>query len=66
MTSIEALADSHGHAVDDFASVQLGYIVRKLVFEKTYLIHYHIDDIAGLVKVVNFRHGARLPLGERE
>ena len=53
------LADIHGHAVDESASERLGRTLRKVVFERTYLIHYHVSD-AG-VYVVNLRHGARLP-----
>ena len=49
------------HAEDRAASARLGFIVHKVVFERTYLIHYHIDEKARVVRVVNFRHGARLP-----
>ena len=59
--AIEKLGDAPGHVVDEDASDRLGFIVRKLVFERTYLIHYTVDRSAGDVRVINFRHGARLP-----
>jgi plasmid stabilization system protein ParE len=61
MAALAALADFHGHALDTDAGSRLGYPVRKLVFERTYLIHYHVDEAADLVRVVRFRHGARFP-----
>lgn len=48
-------------AIDDQVRERLGLIVRKMVFEKTYLIHYIVDENAGLVTVTHFRHGARSP-----
>ncbi|MDB5295235.1 MAG: hypothetical protein JWO31_1218 [Phycisphaerales bacterium] len=59
--AIDGLGDLPGYAVDEDASDRLGYPVRKAVFERTYLIHFVVDDAAGAVRVVNFRHGARLP-----
>lgn len=59
--AILALADTHGYAIDESATERLGYPVRKMVFERTYLIHFTIDDESATVRVVNFRHGARLP-----
>jgi len=50
-----------GHAVDEDASGRAGEMIRKIVFEKTYLIHYRVIDAAAAVEIVNFRHGARLP-----
>lgn len=58
--AIDGLADFHGHAVDEVTSDRLGGTIRKLVFEKTYLIHYEVNAEAGVVEVMNFRHGARL------
>ena len=49
------------HPIDKDASERLGYAVHKVVFERTYLIHYRIDKKARLAVIVNFRHGARLP-----
>ncbi len=59
--AMNSLGDFHGHAIDDDLSDGLGYPVHKLVFEGTYLVHYYVDDAAGEVRVVRFRHGARLP-----
>jgi plasmid stabilization system protein ParE len=61
--AMKGLGDFQGHAIDDELSNELGYPVHKLVFEGTYLIHYRVDDAAGEVRVVRFRHGARLPRG---
>jgi len=64
--AMKGLGDFQGHAIDDDASMELGYPVHKLVFEGTYLIHYRVDDAAGEVRILRFRHGARLPrIGER-
>jgi plasmid stabilization system protein ParE len=63
-TAVKGLATFHGHAIDENTSKKLGYPIQKLIFEGTYLIFYHVDDTAGEVRVVNFRHGARLPLAE--
>jgi plasmid stabilization system protein ParE len=59
--AINRIGDSPGHVVDAGASRRVGETIHKLVFEKTYLIHYRINDTAGAVEIVNFRHGARLP-----
>jgi plasmid stabilization system protein ParE len=59
--AIEKIGETHGHAVDEAASNRLGFQVHKVVFDRTYLIHYCIDDVAHVVKIVNFRHGSRLP-----
>ena len=59
--AIGKIGDVPGFAVDEAASDRLGFEVRKFVFEKTYLVHFTVDDDAGVVRVVNFRHGARLP-----
>jgi plasmid stabilization system protein ParE len=66
LSALDHLGEVHGHSVDEDASRRLGGTVRKMVFEKTYLIHYEVNDAAGVVEIVNFRHGARLPdSGER-
>lgn len=57
--TIKKLSQSSGYAIDEAASARLGYPLHKLVFEGTYLIHFVVDE--GRVRVVNFRHGARLP-----
>ena len=59
--SMLALGDFYGHAVDEDASERVQQTLRKTVFERTYLIHYRVDDAAGKVVVVGFRHGAREP-----
>lgn len=59
--AIEEMRDAPGHAVDEGASDQLGVVVRKLVFERTYLIHYTVDRSVGQIRLIIFRHGARLP-----
>jgi plasmid stabilization system protein ParE len=55
------LAAVPGFAVDEDASERLGEPVRKCVFEGTYLIHFRQDEESGVVEIINFRHGARLP-----
>ncbi len=52
--AIENLGDVFGHATDQDASARLGYAVRKSVFEKTYLIHYWVDETAGVVRSGQF------------
>jgi plasmid stabilization system protein ParE len=61
LAAIESLKDYHGHAVDENAAERVGGMTRRMVFEKTYLIHYEVNNEAGIVGVVYFRHGARLP-----
>jgi plasmid stabilization system protein ParE len=58
--AIDAIGKAPGHAIDEDASGRLGYVIQKYVFERTYLIHYVVDGAAGTVRLVNFRHGARL------
>jgi plasmid stabilization system protein ParE len=60
-SAILAIGETPGQAVDEQASDRLGYIVHKVVFERTYLIHFVVDERAATVRIVNFRHGARLP-----
>jgi plasmid stabilization system protein ParE len=59
--AMNALGDFSGHAIDEDASARVGEIVQKVVFERTYLIHYQVNVVAGIVEVMNFRHGSRLP-----
>jgi plasmid stabilization system protein ParE len=61
VNAMQRIGEVPGHSIDEDASERLGYQVRKLVFEGTYLIHYRIDDDAGVATVINFRHGARRP-----
>lgn len=58
---IGAIGEFQGHAIDDEASRRASLAVRKVVFEGTYLLHYHVDESTAVVVIVNFRHGARLP-----
>ncbi len=60
-TAINRLVDSPGHAIDEDASERVGYVVRKLTFDDTYLIFYVVNDQDGILEVVHFRHGARRP-----
>jgi plasmid stabilization system protein ParE len=63
--AMNSIGDAPGHAVDEDASRRAGETIREFVFERTYLIHYRVDEQASLVDIVNFRHGARLPrIGE--
>jgi plasmid stabilization system protein ParE len=64
IAAVGKLESTAVHAIDQDASERVGFAIRKLVFEGTYLIFYHVDEAAGEVRVVNFRHGARLPLAE--
>lgn len=59
--TIQRIGEVAGYAVDEAATDRLGFEVRKVVFEGTYLIHFTIDAAAGVARVVNFRHGARRP-----
>lgn len=59
--AMEKLSDFAGYMVDEEASHSLGYNVRRVVFEQTYLIHFVVDETMGIIRIVNFRHGARLP-----
>jgi len=47
--ALERLSDFHGHVIDEEISRRLGYTAHKLVFERTYLVHYYIDEDAGFV-----------------
>ena len=59
--AIARVGDVPGYAVDEDATDRLGFTVHKTHFEGTYLIHFVVDAAAGVVRIVNFRHGARLP-----
>ncbi len=59
--AIYGLGHMPGYAKDEDASDRLGIEVARLVFERNYLIHFTADRAAGVVHVINFRHGARLP-----
>ena len=55
--SLEVLPTRYG--VDAEQTAAMGFEVRRLVFEQTYLIFYTIDDAQQRVTVVTFRHGAQ-------
>ena len=59
--AIHALAGEPVLPVDPVASQRMSLTVRKLVFERTYLVHFWLDDPVTTVRVIGFRHGARLP-----
>ena len=56
VASLEVMPTRHG--VDDVQTAALGLPVHRLVFERTYLIFYVVDEAAQHVRVVIFRHGA--------
>lgn len=62
--AIQDIGNMPGFAIDEDASARLGYTLRKYVFEGTYLVHFTVDEAAGIVRLVNFRHGTRLPRRE--
>lgn len=49
------------YPVNQAASERSGEPVRKMVFERTYLLFYRINLESRSVEILNFRHGARLP-----
>lgn len=55
------LANFAGYAIDEDASKRLGFTLHKRTFETNYIIHFVVDESKDEVRVVNFRHGARLP-----
>lgn len=57
--AILSLATNADYAVDEDASERIGVEIRRLVFERNYLVHYRVygDEVS----VLNFRHTARLP-----
>jgi plasmid stabilization system protein ParE len=59
--AIRAIGEAPFTAIDEDATKRLGQEIRRFSFEGTYLIHYRVDEVAEIVEVVNFRHGARLP-----
>lgn len=58
---IAAIGDHAGHAVDEAARREFGRVVTRMVFERTYLVFYTVDAGAGVLEVIGFRHGMRLP-----
>jgi plasmid stabilization system protein ParE len=49
----------HRYGVDEGLTGAHGTDVHRMVFERTYLVFYAIDEKRGRVNVVSFRHGAQ-------
>jgi plasmid stabilization system protein ParE len=47
------------HRVDQRQTAATGTEIRRLVFERTYLLFYTVDDVRRRVDIVSFRHGAK-------
>ena len=60
-TAIFKLEDVTGYAVDETATSRSGSEIHKMVFEGTYLVHYSLNQMTGVVNVIGFRHGSRVP-----
>jgi plasmid stabilization system protein ParE len=62
LDAIRAIADAPmASAIDQDGTERIGEEVRKIVFERTFLVHYRVNEQKRLVEVIGFRHGARLP-----
>lgn len=61
VAAVEAIGEHPGFAVDERASEQLKAEVRRMVFERTYLVFFIVNEQRGVVEVIGFRHGMRLP-----
>ena len=59
--AVHGLPDTPIMPVDPDASNRMSRTARKLVFEKTCLVHCWMDDPANTVRVIGFRHGGRVP-----
>lgn len=55
--ALEQFPDRHG--VDEAEPDLHGVELRRMVFERTYLVFYAIDEGRNCVNIVSFRHGAR-------
>jgi plasmid stabilization system protein ParE len=47
--------------IDSAAFDRFGQCIRKMIFEKIYLVFCVVNDANQTVHIVNLRHGARLP-----
>jgi plasmid stabilization system protein ParE len=47
--------------IDNAAPARIGQQIRKMVFERTYLLFYRISHEKRSIDILNFRHGTRLP-----
>lgn len=62
--AIRRIGDNPGaYAVDPEASARFGSEIRKLVFERTYLIFFQVRPGEPVVEILCFRHGSRKPRG---
>lgn len=59
--AVMALGEYPGLAVDEDATIRMKRETRKLVFERTYLVFFQVNEKAAVIEVVGFRHGMRLP-----
>lgn len=65
ITAINSIGDAPaGYAIDPDASAEQDTLVRKYVFERTYLVFFEIDEPKQTVIVTHFRHGAQMPPGD--
>ena len=58
VASLEVMPTRYG--VDKLQTAALGVEVHRMVFERTYLIYYTVDDVNQRVTAVIFCHGAQL------
>ena len=59
--AIDSIGILPGYSVDIERTKRMGTEVRKMVFEKTYIVHYLVTESRKIVEIINFCHGARLP-----
>ena len=58
--TVDALQQMPGrHGLDEYQTQIHDIDVRRLIFERTYLLYYTIDEDHGRVNIVSFRHGAK-------
>lgn len=59
MSAIRQIGEHPGYAKDEHASSSMGLEVRKMVFERTYLVFFTVDEARQVIQLLHFRHGAR-------
>ncbi len=60
--AIKDIANMPGKcAVDEAISDRLGQEIRKMTFERTYLVYYRINEPMRTIEIHHFRHGAQYP-----
>jgi plasmid stabilization system protein ParE len=47
------------HTLDEHLTGEHGTNIYRMVFEKSYLVFYTVNEVEGRVTVLSFRHGAR-------